>query len=161
MTDLDDSLVRPRVAAGVLFLDDTERVLMVVPSYKDYLDIPGGMVEPGENPQAAARREVREELGIQPPVGRLLVADWWTDSTNGQHDARLLFVFDGGQLAPRDHERITVDGDEIIAYRFHTPAELPTQTTPGLANRLCHAIAARHDGATIYLEDGQPIEQDT
>jgi predicted NUDIX family NTP pyrophosphohydrolase len=59
----ESSFVRPRVAAGVLFLDENEHILLVVPSYKDYLDIPGGYVEPGESPRNAARREVREELG--------------------------------------------------------------------------------------------------
>jgi 8-oxo-dGTP diphosphatase len=63
--------MRPRVASGVLFLDEREQVLIVVPSYKDYLDIPGGYVEPGEGPRAAAQREVHEELGIEPPIGRL------------------------------------------------------------------------------------------
>ena len=72
----EPAFVRPRVAAGVLFLDETDRVLLVVPSYKDFLDLPGGYVEPGESPRAAAQREVREELAIEPPVGRLLVADW-------------------------------------------------------------------------------------
>ncbi|MFL1440803.1 NUDIX domain-containing protein [Nocardiopsis protaetiae] len=42
---------------------------MVVPSYKDYLDIPGGYIEHGETPTQAAAREVKEELGIIPPIG--------------------------------------------------------------------------------------------
>ncbi|WP_208865223.1 NUDIX domain-containing protein [Amycolatopsis rubida] len=37
---------------------------------------PGGLVEDGESPLAACRREVGEELGIDVPVGRLLVVDW-------------------------------------------------------------------------------------
>ncbi|GAA0348118.1 hypothetical protein NE235_10860 [Actinoallomurus spadix] len=47
-TDSPDSFARPRVAAGVLFYDEQDRVLMVVPSYKDYRDIPGGYLEHGE-----------------------------------------------------------------------------------------------------------------
>lgn len=46
----------------MLFLDEAGRVLLVVPSYKDSLDIPGGCVEHGETPRGAAVREVREEL---------------------------------------------------------------------------------------------------
>lgn len=52
---------RARAAAGALFLDEDDLVLMVVPSYRDVLEIPGGGVEPGESPHAAARRAVREE----------------------------------------------------------------------------------------------------
>ena len=69
------SFITPRVAAGVLFTDDQDRILMVVPTYKDYYDIPGGYVEHGETPYEAAQREVFEELGIKPPIGRLLVAE--------------------------------------------------------------------------------------
>ena len=76
VSDPTGSFSRPRVAAGVLFFDRLGRVMMVVPSYKDYLDIPGGYIEHGETPTRAAAREVKEELGITPPIGRLLVIDW-------------------------------------------------------------------------------------
>lgn len=145
-----------RAAAGVLFLDDTERVLMVVPSYKDVLEIPGGGVEPGESPYAAARREVQEELGITPPIGRLLVADWWTDSPDAVGGPKLLVVFDGGVLSPVWRERIAVDGDEILDHAFHPVSDLPALTTPRLANRVAHALTAHQSGATVYLEDGRP-----
>ncbi|TPW19804.1 MAG: 7,8-dihydro-8-oxoguanine triphosphatase, partial [Elusimicrobia bacterium] len=32
-------------------------------------EFPGGRVEPGESPQAALKRELREELGIEAVVG--------------------------------------------------------------------------------------------
>jgi 8-oxo-dGTP diphosphatase len=151
------ALVQPRVAAGVLFLDEVGRVLLVVPSYKDYLDLPGGGVEPGESPSTAARREVREELGIEPPIGRLLVADWWRNSADDIGGEKLLFVFDGGRLTVGHLDAITVDGEEVIGCRWHTPSDLDTVTVPRLANRIRHAIAAHHDGSTRYLEDGNPI----
>lgn len=153
----EPSFVRPRVAAGVLFLDDNERVLLVVPSYKDFLDLPGGYVEPGESPQSAAEREVREELAIGPPIGRLLVADWRHDSADGLGGEKLLFVFAGGRLSPSQLDDVTVDGDEIIAYRFHALTDLGTVTIPRLANRIEHAVTAYNEGTTRYLEDGQPV----
>ncbi|MGW5685402.1 NUDIX domain-containing protein [Nonomuraea sp. NPDC003754] len=65
-----------RVAAGALFFDEHGRVLLVKPTYKSGRDIPGGYVEPGETPFQACVREVQEELGIQPPIGDLLVVGW-------------------------------------------------------------------------------------
>lgn len=60
---------RPYAAAGVLFLDAAGRVLLVRPTYKPGWEGPGGAIEQGESPLAACRREVREELGIAPPIG--------------------------------------------------------------------------------------------
>lgn len=153
----DASVIRPRVAAGVLFLDEDSRVLLVVPSYKSFLDLPGGYVEPGETPADAAAREVREELNITPTVGRLLVADWWQDSADGQGGPKLLFVFDGGQLPASDRDLIVVDGLEVVDYVFHQVAELAAVTIPRLVNRIEHAVAAAEDGSTRYLEDGRPV----
>jgi 8-oxo-dGTP diphosphatase len=65
--------------------------------YKDYWDIPGGYVEPGESPHDAARREVREELGIDVPVGRMLAVDWAPSDKEGD---KLLFLFEGPASPP-------------------------------------------------------------
>ncbi|WP_169813104.1 NUDIX domain-containing protein [Nocardia jejuensis] len=64
------------MGAGLLFVDELGRVLLVEPTYKDHWELPGGVVEGGESPGAAAVREVREELGLDVPLGQLLVVDW-------------------------------------------------------------------------------------
>ena len=86
-------MARPRVAAGALFVDDAGRVMLVRPTYKDYWDIPGGYVEPGESPRAACIREVREELGIEPSIGDALIVDWAPAVEEGD---KILLIFDGG-----------------------------------------------------------------
>ena len=53
-----------RIAAGALFLNQQQRVLLVNPTYKTHWEIPGGMVEENEAPGAACRREISEELGL-------------------------------------------------------------------------------------------------
>jgi 8-oxo-dGTP diphosphatase len=147
--------ISARAAAGVLFTNELGEILMVTPSYKDYLDIPGGYVEPGESPAAAAHREVLEELSIAPGVGRLLVVDWWTSGIEQDEGAKILFVFDGGTLTPEQLEAITVDGDEITSYSFYAESALDDLTVPRLANRLRRAVGARTAGAVAYLEDGR------
>jgi 8-oxo-dGTP diphosphatase len=149
------NFISARAAAGVLFTNEQGEILMVTPSYKDYLDIPGGYVEPGESPAVAARREVMEELSIAPGVGRLLVVDWWTSGIEQDEGAKILFVFDGGILSPDQLDAVTVDDNEITAHAFYAESALDDLTVPRLANRLRHAIAARNAGAVAYLEDGR------
>ena len=150
------SFITPRVAAGVLFTDDQDRILMVVPTYKDYYDIPGGYVEHGETPYQAAQREVFEELGIKPPIGRLLVADWWQDSPEADGGAKLLLVFDGSRLAPRSHEKIRTDPKEIASCLYVDRSDLDQITIPRLAHRLREALDAKGTSLPRYLENGQP-----
>ena len=58
--------------AGVLCTNTEGKVLIVVPTYKPEWEIPGGTVESNESPKQACIREVREELGIEIPIGQLL-----------------------------------------------------------------------------------------
>ena len=70
------SLPGKRIGAGLICRDADGRVVFVQPTYKPTWEIPGGFVEAGESPAASIAREVREELGVEVPVGRLLVVDW-------------------------------------------------------------------------------------
>lgn len=145
-------MARPRMAAGALFFDETDRVLLVEPSYKDYLDIPGGYVERGESPLQTCVREVREELGIEPSIGRLLAVDWAPNPGEGD---KVLYLFDGGTLGEQDRVRIQPQAEELQGYGFHRVQELPELTIPRLARRITAAVEARSSGSVAYLEHGR------
>lgn len=144
-------MARPRVAAGALFFDDAGRVLLVRPSYKSGWDIPGGYVEPGESPLQACIREVEEELGIRPAVGRLLVVDWAPHPDEGD---KLLFVFDGGVLAPAHLEAVSAEAGEIAEWAFQESTTFDDLMPQRLVRRLLTALAARTDEPGAYAENG-------
>lgn len=146
-----EKFATPRVAAGVLFRDGAGRVLLVKPTYKDGWEIPGGYVETGESPRAAAVREVAEELGVHCDITDLLVLDWAPHPTEGD---KLLFIFRGPMLEQHELSRFNLDSNEIADARLVDIEQLSSLMPDRLARRV--AEATRHDSAT-YLERGYPM----
>ena len=70
--------------AGAIFRDADGGILLVKPSYRETWEIPGGGLEHGEDPWAAAVREVKEEIGLELRPGRLLVVDWVPPQEDGR-----------------------------------------------------------------------------
>lgn len=154
MDDWFDRLHRTVAGAGVLFRDQREHLLLVKPTYKDGWQLPGGVLEEGESPRAAARRETEEELGLVVEVGRLLCIDY--KSPSARRPGTFQFVFDGGILDPGRLERIVLAADELSEWRMVPRVEALELIVPGRpAARFRSALEALDGGSTLYLEDGE------
>lgn len=153
--DFTATLPRKRMGSGVLLHDADGRILLVEPTYKDYWEIPGGVVEADESPYQAAMREVAEELGLAVTPGRLLVVDWVPPQL-GRTEG-VMFVYDGGQLDPARTAQIILPADELRSWAWSTPEEAERRLSPVLARRAAAALLAVTQGTTLYLEDGHPI----
>ncbi|MGC4774921.1 NUDIX domain-containing protein [Micromonospora chalcea] len=146
-------LPRKRVAGGALIRDRAGRILFVVPGYKPFLDIPGGIADADESPLAACRREIQEEIGLDLPVSRLLVVDWmpahgvWLDG--------LMFIFDGGQLEDEQAQALKPTDDELTGLRFLRYEEAVPHLRPSMARRVQSALDALADGQPRYAEFGR------
>ncbi|HSZ48096.1 MAG TPA: zinc-binding dehydrogenase [Streptosporangiaceae bacterium] len=139
------------VAAGALIRDDGGRVLCVKPNYRDHWTLPGGICELGEAPEDGCAREVAEEVGLDLPIGRLLVADWQASLEIYGPGARptMYFIFDGGVLP--GEPAIVLQQEELDAYQFAAPAILADLLAPPGLRRTLGALASLDTPGTRYL----------
>lgn len=123
---------RTGLAAFVVILDAAGRVLLAEREDGAGWNLPGGGVDPGESPWDAARREVREEVGVEVELLRLAGLYHVPDRP------ALVFSFEARILSgePRALE-------ETLAVRWCDPADLPPRTLARHAERL-RDVLARH-----------------
>ncbi|MFJ9846561.1 NUDIX hydrolase [Kitasatospora sp. NPDC101155] len=170
---------RPRIRAKAraLFTDGNDRVLLVRLRPWDgprgqvpYWTLPGGGVEADrEGPRAAARREIREELGWEVEPGRLLALDWQpgtaadpgADPATGRDTAVLVYVFDGGTVTQELLGSIALQEQELMEWRLCDPAEARALLNGPSWSRTAAALAARERvGGPVELVRGRAMDQD-
>lgn len=147
---LNSFLPRKRAIGQLLVRDTADRVLMCQLTYKEDWDLPGGVVEVGENPREGVAREVLEELGLTLPAGNLLLTDWMPP-WRGWDDA-LCLVFDGGAHAPDVLDAAVLQQREIRSVAFLTLDEIAERAADFTVRRVRSAL----DGAG-WSESGAPL----
>ncbi|HEX6077919.1 MAG TPA: NUDIX hydrolase [Micromonosporaceae bacterium] len=153
--DYTATLPRKRMGSAVLLRDDSNRILLVEPTYKDYWELPGGAVDADESPYDAAVRELKEELGLSVTLGRLLVVDW-VPPRAGRTEG-VMVVYDGGLLDVTRTGEIHLPAEELRGWAWSTLAEAQQRLSPLLARRAGAALEAVTGGETVYLENGARV----
>lgn len=152
-----ESLPRSRGAASALLREATGRLLLVEPAYKPGWSLPGGVIDEGESPLGACRRECVEELGFAPRLFGLVCVDWMPPRLSPDGRPATVFVF-AGRLAPGDFEAVRLPAEELTDAVLADPAEAGRYLGPGPDRRVAHAVAAAQCGDTVYLEHGHPVD---
>ena len=142
------------MASGALIFDESGKLLLVNPTYRDKWLIPGGMVEQNESPIVACQREIQEELGLTIPIQHLLNLEYAPSGHEGTE--AMHFVFDGGVLKETDIDRISLCSKELSSYQFVATDNLDRFLPDALCNRVKYALLSKQNSRMSYLEGGIP-----
>jgi len=119
------------LVSAVALVDPDGRVLLAQrpegKSMAGLWEFPGGKVEPGETPEAALIRELREELGIDTEESCLAPLTFASHSYDDFHLLMPLFVCRKWQGTPRPQEGQTLAWARPNALRDYPmpPADIP------------------------------------
>ena len=120
-------LRRDRNEGALVAIHVDGALLLVRSSYRRAWNFPGGGVHAGEAPEAAARRELVEELGVSAPA--LVGAGVFTGLCDGRRSRVHLF-----ELHLEKAPELRLDGREIVAARLVSPGDVDAfRLTPPVA----------------------------
>lgn len=137
----NDLLLMPSVT--VLARDDEDRVLLVRHMDTGQWVAPGGSIEPGERPSDAARREMREETGLEVELDELVGVyggpEYEVRYANGDRVSYVMAVWIarvvGGTPRP--------DGEETVAFRWVAESEWAHLDVPAWMRLVMPDVFAR------------------
>ncbi|MCU4754099.1 NUDIX domain-containing protein [Halobacteria archaeon AArc-curdl1] len=109
-------------AAAARVTDELGRIALIKNGWTDGWFLPGGAVEPGESSRDAARREIREETGLEATIEHPLVVleQTYVDEADGEtwYTAQFI-VFNASATGPiPDASSLGVDDEPIHAARW-------------------------------------------
>lgn len=143
------------VASCVMLLDDQDRMLLLRygPGQEGASGtwwLPGGMVDRGENPWPAARRETGEETGVAlGPHPCLIGIDHRADVLG---TGPVVDYFFTARLAAGQRIRLSPEHDR---YAFHRAEDLPSPLAAP-AGTLTALHSAALTGRVAFLQEGMP-----
>ena len=122
-------LTHPRHRGALVAVRVGRSILMLRQSYRSELGLPGGGIEEGEAPVAAACRELDEELDLTLPPDRLREVHVASGLWDGRHDTVTFFETELDALPP-----LRLDNREVVAAGLVAPDQLALRdVTPAVA----------------------------
>ena len=142
--------LNPKPVTSVILINDKDEILFAVRGIepqKGMLDFPGGFAEEDEDFEQSARRELKEELGIE--VGKLK----YHSSHIGEYlfegiDYKVLGVTYLAKLPPGAKIKVA---DDVAAVKFYKLSDVPMDELSGNSERkLIEALKQGQDLGTLF-----------
>ncbi|PSJ39582.1 NUDIX domain-containing protein [Allosphingosinicella deserti] len=130
-------IIRPHTRGlKAMLFDEAGALLLIRNSYgrSDLWVLPGGGIRPFEAPLAAARREVREEVGCA--AEGLVLRSTHANGSEGKRDTVFLF-------AGRASGALVPDGFEVAEAGFFPLDALPAMLSPATRRRIDEHLGRR------------------
>lgn len=138
-------------SGAAVIRDEHGRILVEKPNYRDHWLLPGGGVDAGEDAREATARELREELNLDLPVGRLLSVSWVPSSAAYGAPMGVHFVFDAGVVPEAElRDRVRLQEEELEAWDLIDPRDAAV-LSPWGAERVHHALDVLEGRAEVDL----------
>ena len=106
-------LPKKSVAVKVIVKSNANNILLVNPTYKKGWQLPGGGIEPNEEPKEAAVRELAEELGLSINIDKLKLID----SVFRREPDNLILLYEYADTID-ETKILTPDEEELEGYKF-------------------------------------------
>ncbi len=138
-------LFRPRCEGVWVALWCDGRLLVIRNSYRGRLTLPGGGIDGGERAEAAAVRELREEVGIHLAPAQLHYMGHYRSAIEFKRDTINLYAAYLDEVPA-----IKIDNREVAYAAFVDPAGLKqAEVFPALMEYVADALA---EGADVKME---------
>ncbi|MFJ5066512.1 NUDIX domain-containing protein [Kitasatospora sp. NPDC088556] len=138
-----------RIGAQTLIRDSEGRVLLVQPTYRNALQLPGGAVHRNEQVADAAMRELAEETGLH----RLITHHFGVDQIPPNPSTGAVegynFVCDGGIVTEAERAALSIPvgaSQEIKVLEWVTVDELVERAEPYMVARVLGALSLADHG---------------
>jgi 8-oxo-dGTP diphosphatase len=148
------SFPQKRIGAGVLIFDEGGKIMIVKPTYRDDWLLPGGVSEVGESPMETARREVKEEIGLDLVILRPLIVDYKSNIIGDTYvDDFVSFIFLAETIGEEKKGEIVLQIDELSDYKFVEFEDACSLLVPSIGRRIKNW--GRNFDGFIYMENGK------
>lgn len=143
-------LPKKQVGTAVLLFNAKGELLTVKPNYKEGWLVPGGATDHDESPMNCAKRETKEEIGLD--IAKLQLVGVYYGPKKGVFTDSIKFIFSGGTLTESQIQQITLQKDELDEYAFMSPENAILLLSPSLKKSVPACLEAMKNTTVAYID---------